>query len=180
MNRFIEPGPDFRELFLSFEHTAFRLETRDHYGAPYEQESLRRFLADEPDDLPWMRSWLDMIREATAAGRLFSRVRVVSTPLTDYSRFGVWCSRFTTGAGEDIRYLERGRAEDSGLPRHDYWLFDSRTLLKMHFDDSSVFLGGQIIEDPQEIVRHNHWRDVARHHAVEREAFAAEQRLQRV
>lgn len=65
-----------------FEHTAFRLEVRDRYDAPYENESLRKFLAGEQDDLPWMQSWLVMLRDLTAQGRRFARVRVVSLPLT--------------------------------------------------------------------------------------------------
>ena len=93
-------------------------------------------------------------------------------PLTDYSRFGVWCSQFTAGAGEDIRYLPRELADD--LPKHDYWLFDSRKLVRMHFNDDMSFLGGEVVEDPAEIVRHNYWRDAAWHHAVRREDFAKE------
>jgi hypothetical protein len=127
-----------------------------------------------------MQSWLDMLREATAVGRRFARVRLVSLPLTDYSLFGVWCARFTNGAGEDIRYLERDRADAAGLPDHDYWLFDSHKLVRMHFDNADRFLGGEIIEDPAEIVRHNYWRDAAWHHAVRRDDFATEQHLGRV
>lgn len=121
-----------------------------------------------------------MIRAARAEGRRFSRVRVVTLPLTDYSRFGVWCAQFTNGAGEDIRYLERGAAEKTGLPRHDYWLFDSRVLLKMHFDDSDAFLGGEVIEDPDVVVQHNYWRDAAWHHATRRDDFATDQRIERI
>jgi hypothetical protein len=44
----------------------------------------------------------------------------------------------------------------------------------MHFDDQSVFLGGEVIEEPAEVVRHNHWRDAAWHKAVRRDDFAAE------
>jgi hypothetical protein len=115
-----------------------------------------------------------MIREAAAKGLRFSRVRVVSMPLTDYSRFGVFCSRFTNAAGEDIRYLERDNAETEGLPNRDYWLFDSRKLVWMHFDDADRFQGGEIIEDPAVIVQHNYWRDAAWHRAVRRDAFANE------
>lgn len=86
-----------------------------------------------------------MICEATVEGRRFSRVRVVSEPLTGYSRFGVFCSEHTNAAGEDIRYLTRDQAAD--LPKYDYWLFDSRLLVKMHFDAEENFLGGEIIED---------------------------------
>jgi hypothetical protein len=131
-------------------------------------------LASEPDDLPWIQDWLAMVRQAVAEGRRFARVRVVSLPLTDYSRFGVWCSQFTNAAGEDIRYLTRDRAQAEGLPNHDYWLFDSHQLVQMHFDAEDRFLGGKIVEDPAAIVRHNYWRDVAWHHARRRDDFAAE------
>lgn len=43
----IKPGPDFLTFFQAFEHTAFRLEVRDWYDAPYENESVRKFLAGE-------------------------------------------------------------------------------------------------------------------------------------
>ena len=121
-----------------------------------------------------------MIRAAAAEGRRFTRVRVVSLPLTDYSRFGVWCAQFTNGAGEDIRYLTRERARVEGLPDHDYWLFDSRKLVRMHFDDGDRFLGGEVVEDPSAVVDHNYWRDAAWHRAVERDHFAIEQNVERV
>ena len=121
---------------------------RDWYNAPYENESVRRFLSGEPDDLAWSNSWLQRVRDARAAGKIFARVRVVSVPLTDYSRFGVWASQFTVAAGEDIRYLTRDQA--AGLPDYDFWMFDSRTVIKMHFDDQSIYLGGELIEDSAE------------------------------
>ena len=116
-----------------------------------------------------------MIRAATAEGRHFTRVRVVSMPLTDYSRFGVFCSEHTNAAGEDIRYLRRDDATD--LPDYDYWLFDSRVLVRMHFDRDENFLGGERIEDAAVIVRHNYWRDAAWHRAVRRDDFAAQEHL---
>jgi len=170
-------GPEFSKLFRSFEHTAFRLETLDHYKSDNESAALRQFVAGEPDDLDWFQNWLTMIRGATAEGRRFMRVRVVSTPLTDYSRFGVWCAQFTNGAGEDIRYLRRDQADAEKLPNHDYWLFDSRKLVRMHFDDADAFLGGEVVEDAAEIVNHNYWRDAAWHLAIRRDEFATEQHL---
>lgn len=116
-----------------------------------------------------------MVRDALAEGRTYSRARVVNVPLTDYSRFGVWASQFTVAAGEDIRYLTRDQAQDVGLPNHDYWLFDSRKLVRMLFDDADQFLGGEVIEDPAVIVQHNYWRDAAWRCAVRRDDFATEQ-----
>ena len=169
----IEPGPEFAQLFRTFEHTAFRLETRDKYKSANETEALRQFVAGEPVEMGWFQAWLTMIHEATAEGRRFSRVRVVTLPLTDYSRFGVFCSEYTNAAGEDIRYLARHDVAD--LPDYDYWLFDSSKLVRMHFDDDENFQGGEVIEDPAMIVQHNYWRDAAWHCAVRRDDFATEQ-----
>lgn len=147
---------------------------RERYNSPKEAESFETFLAGEPDDLAWHQNWLAMLREATAAGRRFSRVRVVSVPLSDYSRFGVWISQFASQAGDDIRYLPRDAAQVNDLPEHDYWLFDSRTLVRMHFGADDRFVGGEVIDDPEVVVQHNYWRDVAWHHAIPRSEFASE------
>lgn len=44
----------------------------------------------------------------------------------------------------------------------------------MHFDGDENFLGGEIVEEPAEIVKHNYWRDAAWHCAVRRDDFAIE------
>lgn len=56
MTQLVRPGAEFRQLFRSFTYTAFRLEVRDRYNVGYEAESVRRFLAGEPDDLPWLQN----------------------------------------------------------------------------------------------------------------------------
>jgi uncharacterized protein DUF6879 len=166
-------GDDFNQLFHSFEHTAYRLEVRESYNAPREVESFRRFRAGEPVDLSWAETWFSMIRKATAEGRWFARVRIVSVPLSDYSRFGLWAARRMSEAGEDIRYLPRDVAGRLDLPNHDYWLFDSRMLVRMRFGEQDKFQGGEIVTDAAEIVKYNYWRDVAQHHAIRRDDFEA-------
>jgi hypothetical protein len=150
---------------------------RSRYNPVYEGESLRKFRAGEPDDLPWMQDWLGMVRDAAALGKRFTRVRVVDLPLSDYNRFSLALSAHNNNAGEDIHYLDRVNA--AGLPDHDYWLFDSRMLLVMRFDDDDRFLGGEVIEEPGEIVQHNYWRDAAWHRAVRRDEFVTEQPTRR-
>ncbi len=119
-----------------------------------------------------MQDWLRMVREAAGEGRRFSRVRVVDLPMSEYNRFSFALSQRNVAAGEDIRYLERGAV--AGLPDHDYWLFDSRELIVMRFDESSRFIGGDFIDDAAVIVQHNYWRDAALHKAVRRDDFATE------
>lgn len=148
------------------------METRDQYNSPREADSFRSFLAGAPD-ISYHENWLRMVRDATAEGRLFSRVRVVSVPLTDYTRFAMWVGRHTREAGDDIRYLVRDHAEAAGLPQHDFWLFDSRKLVMMRFGDDDRFIGADVTEDPAVVTEHNHWRDVARHHAMTPNEFVA-------
>lgn len=47
-------------------------------------------------------------------------------------------------------------------------------LVVMRFDDDDRFIGGELVEDPAEIVRANYWRDAAWHKAVRRDDFASE------
>ncbi|MGB6164049.1 MAG: DUF6879 family protein [Pseudonocardiaceae bacterium] len=109
-----------------------------------------------------------------------ARSATASRPATSCSSSPHQHSDDHNAAGEDIHYLARDQAQAATMPNHDYWLFDSRTLVRMHFDDADVFLGGEIVEEPAEIVQHNYWRDVAWHHAVRRDDFATEEHLRRV
>jgi hypothetical protein len=126
-----------------------------------------------------MQDWLSMVQVAAKEGRRFARVRVVNLPLSDYNRWSFVIAQHNIAAGEDIRYLNRNQAQKIALPHHDYWLFDSRTLLQMHFDEDDRFVGGEIIDDSARIVEHNYWRDAAWHHAVRRDEFATEEHLRR-
>jgi hypothetical protein len=154
-------GGDLRQLFTAFEDTAFRLEVRESY---YERVQLGQFLAGETVDLSDMDGWLGLIVKLRTQGKRVERVRVVSRPYSDYTRFGLWLCGYNTRAGEDIRYLDRDRAGD--LPEHDYWLFDSSRLYIMHFTDEDELLGAELVEDAATVVAHNRWRDRAWHRAV--------------
>ncbi len=73
-------------------------------------------------------------------------------------------------------WSERRRAQDANsLACHDYWLFDSRRLVVMHFGEDDRFLQAEIITDLAVIVEHNYRRDAAWHYAVRRDDFDAEQ-----
>jgi hypothetical protein len=154
------------------------LEVRRRYNPSYEGESLRKFLAGEPDDLSWMQAWLRMVRESTAEGRRLARVRVVDLPMSDWNRYSYALAEHNIAAGEEIRYLTRDEAP-AKLPGYDYWLFDSSKLIVMRFDDADRFVGGELVEDPSEVVRANYCRDAAWHRAVRRDDFADEPSGQR-
>jgi len=163
-------------VFDIFEHTAFRLETRDVYVVDREQERFRRFLAGERenDRHPTRSSeWWTRIRRLTGDGKRVERVRVVTEPLTDYSRWLLHVGQHGTAAGEDIRYLPRSSVGELGIPYvDDYWLFDSRMAHLFHFEEDGRVKGRELIEDPATIVRLNYVRDAAWHYAIRWEVFA--------
>lgn len=88
---------------------------------------------------------------------------MVREPLTDPMRFHVvWGYNFTTAAGEDVRIIPvRGDEWPAELPREDYWLLDSRTLLAMHYEENGTYIGAEPVEEPARVVQANYWRDVA-------------------
>ncbi|WP_053208199.1 DUF6879 family protein [Jiangella muralis] len=159
-------GAAFRALFDAYEHTAFRLETRERYVEDEEQEPLRKFLAGEEPDDEWFADWVEDVQAAVAAGKRVERVRVVSEPHGDYTRFGLDLARLNVAAGEDIRYLPRTKAAELGLPCEDYWLFDSGKVAILRFDDDDRLLGVEVVVDPAVVVERCKWRDAAWHHAI--------------
>jgi len=164
-------GGEFRRLFHEFEQTAFRLETRERY---YESAQLEQFLAGERSgrvevDLSYMSSWLELVAAQHAAGRQVERVRVVSLPPSDYTRYGLWLARHNIQAGEDIRYLPRDRA--GGLPDHDFWLLDSARLYAVRFGADDSLLGAEPVTDPQAVAQARAWREAAWARAVRHEQF---------
>jgi len=132
---FVADDDAFDRLFASVERTAYRLETRDYYDMPVEREAYGRFLGGDDPGTDWFQPWLAVIRNASEAGRRYRRVRVAREPLTDYLRFEMWACRYNVEVGEDVRYLDAGRAAELGMPCYDYWLFDDERLVRMYFDD---------------------------------------------
>jgi hypothetical protein len=138
---------DLARLFVTFRHSAFRLETLPAYAVAEETESFTAWKEGQPPPA-WNteRLWLKVVAEATAAGKFMQRVRVVRQPLTDYQRFSFdWGYPGNVEAGEDIRILELGR--DETLPwipdpeaGHDFWCFDAVTVVRMEYDGAGRFI----------------------------------------
>ncbi|WP_330233401.1 hypothetical protein OHA40_13580 [Nocardia sp. NBC_00508] len=116
-----------REILAESRYEAFHLEVRDEYGVPSEDEPFQRFLNNEPFDYrEWYKSWSGFVKELTARGVSFRRVRVVTVPHSDYHRWSLAMAAFNEEAGEDIRYLPRRLAGE--VPKDDWWLIDNEAV----------------------------------------------------
>ncbi|GAA2275195.1 hypothetical protein GCM10010430_71410 [Kitasatospora cystarginea] len=169
----ILPFEHISHLFEEFEHTAWRLETRRGYAVDLGTERFERFLRGEELPFDATNPWHANVRRQTGLGKRFERVRLVDDPLTAGQRFLLISGLGNVEAGEDIRNLNRTTAAKLGLPDFDYWLFDSRTMVKFHFDDTDHTLGVEVIEDPAQVLGACQARDAAWHHAIPTVDFAA-------
>jgi hypothetical protein len=163
-------GEAFDDLFRSYERTAFHVELQDSYHTPEEVGPFDLFLRQAIDDFAWHQPWLKLVRKATHAGKRISRVRVVSVPHGDYTRWGLTVASLNIGAGEDIRWLPRHLTTDMDLAIDDYWLFDDSRVVFTIFEPNGRFAGGAQTVDPV-IVEHCRrawdrvWARAIPHHA---------------
>lgn len=170
VTRFV-PQQEINEFFNDgFEHTAWRLETRTGYASDQAMPSYREFLRTGDTAGEVGHPWFDNVRRMVANGKRFERVRLVDAPPTTGQRYLLACARTNVAAGEDIRYLWRSDAERYGLNLWDFWLFDSRTVARFHFEGERT-VGMELITEPAEVLRACQVRDTAWHHATQYEEF---------
>jgi hypothetical protein len=164
---------DFSGFFEDFAHTAWRLESRGGYDSDRQTDTYQRFLRGEDLRQNANRPWCRNIRVQIAQGKRIERVRILDQPPTTGQRYLLASAWSNVEAGEDIRHLWRAEAEQLALPREDFWLFDSRYALRLHFNGDDRYLGAELIDDPAVIVRYCQVRDAAWHHAVRHDEFKA-------
>ncbi|MFB7777345.1 DUF6879 family protein [Streptomyces bauhiniae] len=162
----------FRRLFQTFKHTAWRLETRRGYASDREDPDFQAFLVTGSSPCDLSDPWFVNIKAQIEAGKTVGRVRVADSPPTTEQLFLLDYSRHNAAVGEDIRYL--WREEATGLPAEDFWIFDSRLVAVLHFDDADNITNIELITEPAEVVRYCVARDAAMHHAIARDEFAAQ------
>ncbi|MFJ5231035.1 DUF6879 family protein [Kitasatospora sp. NPDC088391] len=141
--------PTLEELLGSAKHSAVHLELRDGYmrDDPMFLDWQAGSRYDQDDKASWWSPWLDLVAAATDRGVRVRRARVVSEPLSEYTRFEHDVTFRNTGSGEDVRWLPRHRATGLALPPNDFWLIDDTFLLVHHFSGDGDFVDDEIVVD---------------------------------
>lgn len=162
MTDLLDPAALGRHLGV-FRQRLFRMESLPRYTVDSDGDDYQRWL-DEEAEPSWERlnSWLEVLRDERAAGKISSRVRVLPAQLTDYERYACeFGYRYTAEAGEDIRVLRRGEHDlPEGLIERDFWIIDDDQVVAMHYDDDGRFEGGEVLAD-HTLTQHLHTRDTA-------------------
>jgi hypothetical protein len=166
------------ELFDRFTSAVFRLEARQQYLVPQEEEELQRFLRGEPRGERSIRTheWTRRVAESTLAGRRWQRVRLIEHPLSNYSRFELFGLLGNSACGDETRFAVLDEhPELAELVGQDYWLFDHDTPSPaaglMRYDDEGHFLGADVSTDPEVIARCQRWRKLALVHSISAHAY---------
>jgi hypothetical protein len=146
-------GEEFYRLFYTFKHRAFHIEVKDSYQTPDEAGPFDLFLSGAYDDFAWHQPWLNLLRRVAREGREMDRVRVVTVPHGDYTRWGLAVAPLNITAGEDIRWLPRHLITAADLPADDYWLFDNDLVVFTVFEPGGRFVGGATTVD-KKIIEH--------------------------
>jgi hypothetical protein len=154
-------GDDWSRMFRDFSRSVFRLETRDLYTMPDEDDEFRRFREGEKPPADLWYPWLDTVAQAVQAGKSVQRVHVVTSPLSAYIRYEAeWGYVFNVQAGEDIRILDLATTPDPGLPTQDFFLFDDAHVVLMHYRDDGTQIGRELL-DTADIMRYVEWKRLA-------------------
>src|ERR687887_535670 len=93
------------------------------------------------------------------AGKAISRVRVVTVPHVDYTKWGLTVAEHNIAAGEDIRWLPRHLVDPESLTTDDYWLFDDDRVVFTVVAPDGRFVGGATTTDPAIVRRCREIRD---------------------
>ncbi|MER5969057.1 DUF6879 family protein [Streptomyces sp. NPDC002055] len=165
---------EFDGMFEIFEHAAWRLESRRRYASDEDTETYQQFARGQAVAWDLEDPWCVSRREQSAQGKRFERVRIVDTPATTGQLYLLDNARRNAAVGEDIRNLSRDTADGLSLPTEDFWIFDSRVVALLRFDDADTMTGVELITNPVDVLRYCQIRDAAWHHAKPHSDFAAQ------
>lgn len=163
----------FGELFTTFQHTAWRLETRRRYASDEVTDTYAQFVESGAAQWDLDAPWCQNRRRQTAEGKRVARVRVVDDPPTTGQLYLLDNAKRNSAVGEDIRNLTRAGTRRLQLPDEDFWIFDSRLVALLNFDDADDLVDVELVTEPAEVVRYAQVRDAAWHFAVPYDQFAA-------
>jgi hypothetical protein len=142
----------------------FRLETLPQYLVPHEDADFAAWKRGERRRRsPETSEWLAHIRDTTAAGARWWRVRILDYPLAEYSAHELHAYQDNAAAGEEIFVADRAWHADLADLHEDFWLYDSEVAVRMVYDDEGHFLHPEQRDDVQ---RYLDIRDLAHSHAI--------------
>ena len=141
----------------------FRLETLPQYLVDHEVDQLAAWRRGERIlQTPDTSSWLANLRDTTAAGVRWWRVRILDYPLAEYSAWELFAYQESDAVGQETFVADRAWHGDLTDLHDNFWIFDS-TVVRMVYDAEGHFLHP---EEADELQTYQEIRDRALRHAA--------------
>lgn len=144
------------ELYDGVSWRSLRLETRQTYAVPWEDEGMAAWRRGDPEPpSPSLERHWAKCRALAASGRHTMRVRFVELPMTEYSRheFEVAYPR-NSEAGEEIHVIDRAEHPEYDHLREDFVVFDDTALMYYRYTDDDRLTGYEYSDDPALVREH--------------------------
>jgi hypothetical protein len=133
----------------SAKNNLFRFEKLQYYDEGDNDAGLKKFIESGELPLTEMQQWFDFIKKKISEKILMQRVRFVTFPETDYTKYELAVHRKSIEAGDDIRVILDSDYEKLGDDPQDFWLIDDKTTLLMNYEGKGTFADFEVIEDPK-------------------------------
>jgi len=139
----------FTALLDTAARSVFRYEALQDYAMPAEDASVVAFRTGRPRPERSVRTspWLRRIAVQTAAGIDWSRVRVITWPLTEYTRWELIGYVESQAAGEAISVV----GDDLAVGVPDFWLVDESRAVLMNYEPDGRLVDRVLVTDPAEV-----------------------------
>jgi hypothetical protein len=167
---------DLLAMYRQATREVFRLEARQKYTVDAESAQMKAFAAGRPlPHDPAVQQSMDIISQARAAGTRIYRVHVVDLPLTPYLQYEMAAYQENLAAGEEVFITARFRHRELAGITEDFVLFDPGTshqaVVWMHYDAEGRITGRERSDDPADVARACHDRDLAMAYAIPLDQF---------
>ncbi len=155
-----QPGEYIDSLgcVLKAAKSVFRYEALQDYSAMDGEEFVQEYLKlGTFSPLPKDTEWWQEIKNKNDQGIRTCRVRLVSYPLTDYTKAELaWHKEAAAFSGEDIRTIEKEALERifNGREIADFYLVDGMHLYFLEYGAKGKLIRDILINDEKEIARY--------------------------
>jgi hypothetical protein len=169
---------DLLAMYRNATQEVFRLETQQQYGVEQEAAQIRAFeeTGTVPPD-PAVDESMAIVRAAVDSGTRVYRAHVVDLPLSRYMRYELAAYTENLAAGEQVSIAVRSWHRDLAALTEDFVLFDPGTshqaVVWMRYDADGDVAALEFSDDPEDVARGRHRRDIVMAHAVPLREFTA-------
>ena len=170
----------FRNLWDGTEKEIFRLQLLNSYAVEDEAEQFKRYLRGQPIELSEEdKEWIKNIEKKRILGTKNINLIVIDLPLSDYLKFAISTGFYEQQkAGRETLMVERKDVSGLITGFQDYWMFDSKDVILMSYDNAGHFLGARTLDPAhKDISKYVRLRDELVKNAIPMAEFLSERKI---